>query len=155
MRKLPARWTGRFSAVVNLFTSFGFFANPADDARVIAQFARVLEPGGTLIWHGGSRDGVMAKFLSRDWWRTTDGTMIAHERKFDPLSGVLTIESAWSGRKSTGSREHRIRLYTATRIAELCASAGLIVEAAYDGWSDRQLRRKSGEMLLVARKTGD
>jgi ubiquinone/menaquinone biosynthesis C-methylase UbiE len=152
MRKLPARWAGRFDAVANLFTSFGFFLDPNDDKRVIAEFARVLKPGGVLIWHGGSRDGVMAKFLERDWWRSDDGTMIAHERSFDPLSGVLTIETAWEGRKERGEREHRIRLYTATRLAELCADAGLIVEQAYDGWRDRPLRRNSSEMVLVARK---
>jgi ubiquinone/menaquinone biosynthesis C-methylase UbiE len=152
MRKLPARWAGRFDAVANLFTSFGFFLDPNDDKRVIAEFARVLKPDGVLIWHGGSRDGVMAKFLERDWWRSDDGTMIAHERSFDPLSGVLTIETAWEGRKERGEREHRIRLYTATRLAELCADAGLIVEQAYDGWRDRPLRRNSSEMVLVARK---
>ena len=70
MRRLPARWTGRFDAVANLFTSFGFFADARDDARVIQEFARVLKPGGVLIWHGGNRDGVMARFLSRDWWTT-------------------------------------------------------------------------------------
>src|SRR5689334_16212184 len=31
MRTLPAKWTNRFDAVVNLFTSFGLFAEPADD----------------------------------------------------------------------------------------------------------------------------
>jgi SAM-dependent methyltransferase len=153
MRKLPARWTGRFDAVLNLFTSFGFFLDPADDRRVIAEFARVLKPDGVLVWHGGSRDGVMAKFLDRDWWRSDDGTMIGHERAFDPLSGVMTIHTSWEGRKARGEREHRIRLYTATRLAELCADVGLIVEEAYDGWRDRPLRRTSSEMLLVARKT--
>ena len=152
MRKLPGRWTGRFDAVVNLFTSFGFFTDPGDDARVIAEFARVLKPGGTLVWHGGSRDGVVARFLARDWWTSRNGTMIGHERSFDPLSGVLTIRSTWRGPRTHGEREHRIRLYTATRLAELCAAAGLIVEQAFDGWRDRPLRRTSSEMLLVARK---
>lgn len=154
MRSLPARWTGRFAAVLNLFTSFGFFAHPDDDARVIAEFARVLEPGGVLLWHGGNRDGVMARFLTRDWWRTSDGTLVAQERSFDPLSGFLTVQSVWSGRRSTGEREHRIRLYTPTRLAELCADAGLIVEQAFDGWSTAPLHRRSSEMLLVARKQG-
>jgi SAM-dependent methyltransferase len=153
MRKLPARWAGRFDAVLNLFTSFGFFLDPADDRRVIAEFARVLKPDGVLVWHGGSRDGVMAKFLDRDWWRSDDGTLIGHERAFDPLSGVMTIHTSWEGKKARGEREHRIRLYTATRLAELCADAGLIVEEAYDGWRDRPLRRTSSEMVLVARKT--
>ncbi|MCC6772914.1 MAG: methyltransferase domain-containing protein [Gemmatimonadaceae bacterium] len=152
MRRLPARWTGRFDAVLNLYTSFGFFTDPRDDARVMAEFARVLAPGGLLVWEGGSRDGVMARFLSRDWWTTDNGTVVAHDRSFDVLSGVLTIRSTFRGPKSSGEREHRIRLYTATRIAELCAEAGLVVEQAFDGFSERPLRRNSGEMLLVARK---
>jgi SAM-dependent methyltransferase len=153
MRKMPARWRGRFDAVINLFTSFGFFTDPADDVKVIKEFARVLKPNGVLLWHGGSRDGVMSRFLSRDWWQANDGTMIAHERSFDPLSGVLTIESSWRNAATRpGHRSHRIRLYTATRLAELCADAGLIVEQSYDGFQDKPLSRVSGEMMLVARK---
>ena len=152
MRRLPSRWRGRFDAVVNLFTSFGFFADPGDDARVIAEFARVLRRNGILVWHGASRDGVSAKFLSRDWWRTSNGTVIAQQRSMDPLSGVLTVTSEWRGSRGMVERSHRIRLYTATRIAELCRDAGLIVHAAYDGWSPRPLRRSSSEMLLVARR---
>lgn len=154
MRKLPGRWTSRFDAVINLFTSFGFFTNPGDDARVVGEFARALKPGGVLVWHGGSRDGVMARFLSRDWWETNDGSVIAHERSFDPLSGLLTIESVLKGsQKKPQRRTHRIRLYTATRLAELCAGAGLIVEEAFDGFTERSLTRKSSEMLLVAKKS--
>ncbi len=153
MRTMPTRWTGRFDAVVNLFTSFGFFTEPAEDARVIAEFARVLAPDGVLIWHGGNRDGVMAHFLERDWWQTEDGTLIAQERSFDALSGKLKVESVWSGPSGSGSREHSIRLYTPTRIAELCAEAGLIVEQGFDGFNDRPLARDSTEMLLVARKS--
>ena len=49
MRKLPTRWTRRFDALVNLWTSFGFFINPADDQQVIHEFARVLKPGGLAL----------------------------------------------------------------------------------------------------------
>ena len=151
MRKMPARWSKRFDAVLNLFTSFGFFAHPSDDVRVIREFARVLKPGGVLIWHGGSRDGVMARFLARDWW-TSQKTLFAQERDFDPVSGLLTVRSTWRRGSRTGTREHRLRLYTATRLSELFAEAGLIVESAYDGFTDGALKRTSSEMLLVARK---
>ncbi|HVZ77562.1 MAG TPA: methyltransferase domain-containing protein [Gemmatimonadaceae bacterium] len=152
MRELPARWNGRFDAVLNLFTSFGFFLDPADDARVLAEFARVLKPGGTLLWHGGSRDGVMARFLDRDWWQAPDGTMIGHEREFDPLSGVLTVHVTWRGPSGKGEREYRIRLYAASQLAAMMAGVGLVVEQAWDGWNERPLTRRSSEMLLVARK---
>ena len=154
MRALPKRWSGRFDAVVNLFTSFGFFAQPSDDAKVIREFARVLRPGGLLVWHGSSRDGVAVRFLGKDWWRTADGTLVAQHRSFDPLAGMLTVESERRGPTGTEQRSHRIRLYTATRLAELCADAGMTVESAYHGWSTRPLQRTSSEMLLVARKDG-
>ena len=154
MRHLPAGWTGRFDAIVNLFTSFGFFDNPRDDAVVIGEFARVLKPGGVLLWHGGDRDGVMAKFLSRDWWTTSDGTLVAQERDFDALSGFLTVESVWRGPRVNEERTHRIRLYTPTQLAELMLAAGLVVEQAFDSFSTKPLGRRSSEMLLVARKQG-
>jgi SAM-dependent methyltransferase len=152
MRAMPKKWGGRFDAVLNLFTSFGFFSHPSDDAKVIREFARVLKPGGVMLWHGGSRDGVVRSFITRDWWSSNDGTMIGHERSFDPLSGVLTVHTTVKGKKKAVEREHKIRLYTATRLAELCAGAGLIVEQAWDGWKDKPLNRKSSEMLLLARK---
>jgi SAM-dependent methyltransferase len=155
MRALPAGWGARFDALVSLSTSFGFFRDPADDVSTLGEFARVLRPGGVLLWHGASRDGVMARFLARDWWTTTDGTTIAQERRFDPLSGLLSVESRWSGPAGETTRVHHLRLYTATRLAELLAAAGLIVESAWDGWRDRPLSRTSSEMLLVARKAND
>jgi hypothetical protein len=105
-----------------------------------------------LIWHGGNRDGVMRRFLTRDWWLADGDTMIGHERSFDVLSGVLSVRSTWRGKRTSGEREHRIRLYSATHLAELFAKHGLVIEAAFDGMTERPLTRRSGEMLLVARK---
>ena len=152
MRDLPARWDGRFDAVVNLFTSFGFFDDPADDRRVLAAFARVLRPGGLLVWHGGHRDGVMARFLARDWWVGPDGTLYGQERDFEPLSGRLHVRSTWHGPDGAGEREHWIRLYTATHLAALLDEAGFDVESAWDAWSERPLHRRATDMLLVARR---
>lgn len=152
MRTLPKPWSDKFDAVLNLFTSFGFFDDAKDDAAVVREFARVLAPGGTLVWYGGSRDGVVSRWVGRDSWTTTDGTVVTHDRAFDPIGGEITIQTNWRGPSGTGKRRHRIRLYTATRLAELCADAGLIVDAIYDGLADRPLHRTSAEMLLVARK---
>ncbi|MDQ3996615.1 MAG: hypothetical protein M3303_06305, partial [Gemmatimonadota bacterium] len=68
---------------------------------------------------------------------------------------LLRVESRWSGPAGDATRVHELRLYTATRLAELLAAAGLLVEGAWDGWRDRPLRRTSSEMLLVARMSAD
>jgi SAM-dependent methyltransferase len=151
MRRLPVRWSRRFDGIVNLFTSFGFFQDPADDARVMAECARVLKPGGVIIWHGGNRDGLTQRFLAGDEWVGGDGTVIRQSRAFDPVQGMLTIQSTWTRNRQVEQREHRIRLYTATRLAELLADAGLHVAGVFDGFSDRPLRWNAHEMLVVAR----
>lgn len=66
-------------------------------------------------------------------------------------SVIHTIDTAWEGPSGSGTRSHRIRLYTASRLAELCLDAGLVVEEAYDGFRDRPLTRRSAEMMRVAR----
>jgi hypothetical protein len=96
----------------------------------------------------------MARFLHRDWWSTADGTMFGQERTFDPLSGFLEITSTWRGPDGDGERTHRIRLYTASELAARMREVGLVVEQAFDAWADRPLSRRSGEMLLIARREG-
>ncbi len=152
MRRLPLRWTRRFDGVVNLFTSFGFFDDPADDALVLRQVARVLKRGGVFVWQGGNRDGLTERFLRGDEWRTADGTVVRQERNFDPVSGLLTISSTWTRRRAVERRVHRIRLYTATHLAALAGDAGLELVEAFDSFASRPLRRASHEMLLVLRR---
>lgn len=41
--------TGPYRVAFNLFTSFGYFDDPADDLRALQQIRAVLEPGGLFI----------------------------------------------------------------------------------------------------------
>jgi len=47
MRHLPDHTT--YDAVVNLFTSFGYFANAQDNLRVLQGVRRILKPGGYFV----------------------------------------------------------------------------------------------------------
>ncbi|MGH9420514.1 MAG: class I SAM-dependent methyltransferase, partial [Thermoanaerobaculia bacterium] len=48
MRVLPFR-TGAFNLVVNLFTSFGYFADDESNLHVVQEVARVTAGGGTFV----------------------------------------------------------------------------------------------------------
>lgn len=148
VRQLPPLWTARFDAVVSLGASFGFFATPAEDEAAIANYSRVIKPGGALVLHAPNRDGIVSHFIEKDWWDSSDGTLVLHEREFDPLSGVLTVHTTLKRASRERRRAYRMRLYTATEIAAMCARHGLTALCAYDAWHDRSLRRRSGEMLL-------
>ena len=103
-----------------------------------------------MLLHATNRDGVVSGFIKKDWWESDDGTLVLYEREFDPLSAVLTVHVVLRRDAKVRRRAYRLRLYTAAEIASMCARHGLIVTEAYDGWRDRPLRRRSGEMLLRA-----
>jgi SAM-dependent methyltransferase len=152
MRRLPGRWRARFDAVVSLGASFGFFGTRAEDELAIANYARVLKPGGTFVLHAANRDGIMAQFLSKDWWESPTGELILHERTFDPLSGLLDVHVQLRRAGRTRRRSYRLRLYSPSELAAIAARHGLIITAVHDGYRDRPVRRRSGEMLLVGHR---
>lgn len=47
MRDLPL--TGGFDAVVNLFTSFGYFEEDEEQVKVLREIYRMLKPGGKFV----------------------------------------------------------------------------------------------------------
>lgn len=53
MREPPS---GPFDAVLNLYSSFGYFDDPADDIRCLSAWYEVLRPGGMLVLETMHRD---------------------------------------------------------------------------------------------------
>ena len=58
LRELP--FDGRFDAVLNWFTSFGYFDDEGN-RRVLEGFHRALRPGGTLLLEQASRGFSLAQ----------------------------------------------------------------------------------------------
>ncbi len=152
MRRLPARWSGRFDGIVSLGASFGFFATRAEDAAVLAGYARCLRPEGRFILHAANRDGIMARFIEKDWWESPDGVLVLHERRFDPVSGLLDVHVQLRRGAKVARRAYRLRLYSPSELAALAAQQGLLVTEVFDGYRDHPVRRHSGEMLLVGQR---
>ena len=58
MRALPFP-DGTFAAVVNFFTSFGYFLRESENVAVVAEIERVLRPGGAFLCDTFARDWVL------------------------------------------------------------------------------------------------
>jgi SAM-dependent methyltransferase len=87
MRQLA--YQSEFDAVLNLYTSFGYFS-PRANLDVLRRMARALKPGGRILIDHRDRDRD-ARLSGRWWDRAADGTLALQEMRFDRSTG------RWSG----------------------------------------------------------
>jgi hypothetical protein len=79
MRELP--WRERFDAVVNWFTSFGYFGDE-ENKTVLGQFADALKPGGRLALETQSITRVLLHPRPQRWFER-DGDLMLDEWNLD------------------------------------------------------------------------
>ncbi|MEA3337457.1 MAG: class I SAM-dependent methyltransferase [Chloroflexota bacterium] len=131
MRELPEQWTGRFDAVINIFSAFGYFEDPAENQRVLSEVQRVLKPGGVFIVDLTHRDYIMSSFRPTDWFEIDD-LLVCTSREFDPISGMNQEYWLWADER--GERHmlsFRVHVYTATELTRMLSQAELEPVAYY------------------------
>lgn len=69
-----------FDGAVNLFTSFGYFEDQAEDRRVVENLYRSLKPGGVLVMEMLGRE-VLARIYRGSHWEEVDGVLYLEEPK--------------------------------------------------------------------------
>jgi SAM-dependent methyltransferase len=149
-RDLPLE-DGRFDAVLNLFSSLGYRGEDGD-RQTLAQFLRVLRPGGRLVIESMHRDRLMSIFQPRGWDPLPDGGILVEERSFDHTAGE--IDTTHTLIHAEGPREsfaYRLRVYTATELARLVEGAGFAGVECFGGL-DREPLSEQTRLVLLARK---
>jgi SAM-dependent methyltransferase len=149
MRSLP--WSGAFDAVVNLFTSFGFFERERDNAGVIREVAQSLVPGGRFLIDLSHRDWLVRNFQPREWFRRGD-LWVWEERRFDPVAGRLYVEHHWKSGDRQGQRHFDLRIYAASEVASMMRQSGLEVQACFGDYDGSPFGKESKRLLMVAQK---
>ena len=138
MRELDA--TDEFDAVVNVFSSFGYFDTQEDDERVLTAVSRALVPGGRFFIDTINPIGLARIFTSSDWQEFDDGTLMLERRDYDHLRG--RTNAAWTFVRTDGTRSdlrHSMRAYTAAELVALLGEAGLHVDGAWGSWDGAAL----------------
>lgn len=129
MRRLPFA-TGAFGAVVNFFTSFGYFDDPRDDGRVIGEIGRVLAPGGAFLSDVFNAARVLATLVPSEE-KTVAGEHVAIRRRYDPSSRRIEKEITMGHGSGARTFRERVRVYGRDELEELHREAGFAVEAAF------------------------
>lgn len=136
MRQLPLE--GGFDAVVNLFSSFGYFEQDAEHIKVLKEIRRVLKPGGKFIIDFLNPSYTMNHLVPRSE-RVDEGQHITEERSIQDgyVKKHITISNIENG-SSDEPRYYleRIKLYNREDFSEMLKQSGLQLEHVYGGYGD-------------------
>ncbi len=141
-----------FDGAINLFTSFGYFDDPADDLKVARHVCESLRPGARFVIDVNGKEVIAAKFRERDWSRRDDGTIVMEERRV--LEGWSKIESRWIRLRETERRESTVlvRLYSGVEIAAMLKQAGFREVATFGSLAGTPYDNRAERLVAVATK---
>ena len=150
MRKLP--FDQQFDAVVNIFTSFGFFDKESDDFKVTKGVSRALKKGGLLLLDLKNREHLIRNFQGRRWKQEEDFVLL-EDSFFDLFTSRWeTTRTLLFGNGRKKEYSFSLRMYTFTEILDLLKKSGFILEAVYGDFDFREYSLDSPRMILISRK---
>ena len=138
---------GEFDAAYNVYTSFGYFDDDAENQRVLDAVRRALRPGGRLLIDTINPCGLAARYRERMWDPLESGGWFLQEHEFDIVRG--RNRAVWTFLREDGTRSelsHSVRAYAPWELARMLEAAGLHV---VEGWGDFE----GADLKLDSRRT--
>ena len=138
----------KFDVVLNLFTSLGYFADAADDRRVVSAAAAMLVPEGRFVLEMINGERVMARFQEREWF-TVGQAAVVERRSLDRSARRMVVERTVTTPSETEVNLHAIRLYSGRDVTAILKEAGFGRVDLYGDWSGEPLAPESLRVLAV------
>lgn len=142
-----------FDVVLNLFTSFGYFEDPADDERTARNFYESLRPGGALAMDLTSKEVVAADFRERSW-DERDGTYLLEEHEVQ--DGWSWMDNRWvvvdPGEGTVDEFDVSHRLYSAAELKALLERVGFEEVRVYGDHEGADYDDDAERLVVVAGK---
>lgn len=150
MRSIPFKQ--EFDAVINIFTSFGYFEQEADNLLVLKQIYQALKPDGLLLLDTVYQVRLVRSFTPHSIIHYDDGLTVLEERHFDLQTSRNEVKITLlypDGKR--GEHSHSMRLYTFSELSNLLTAAGFSVQASYGSLDGSPLTMDS-RLVLLAKK---
>lgn len=143
-----SRFTEHVDAVVNLFTSFGYFEEDTEQLKVLRQIRKALRPGGRFVI-----DVLNAMYTAHHLVpyseREVQGAVISETRHIESgfvVKEIFVREPDRPARRYT----ERVKLYTLETMTALLNEAGLVVDMVYGSYDGEVYDAcQSRRMILV------
>ncbi len=146
------RRPGAFDAVINMYTSFGYFEDQDQDRRVAAGMFESLRPGGRVLFEMMGKEILSRTFRASDWHEEPDGTIVLEQRALS--RDWSWIENRWVFTKDGKTREMTFshRLYDGPQLVTLLEEAGFVDVKAYGSLVSAAYDDDAERLVVVGRK---
>ncbi len=152
MRDAPG--VSAFDLVVNFFTSFGYFSEDRENARVLDAIARSLRPGGRFLMDYLNRAYVLSTLVPEDR-RNVEGMEVEQRRWItgDPseAGGHVRINKHVRIREGGVERNYdeSVRMYTLKELDAMVDRAGLKVTQTFGDFDGRAVSDDAPRNILI------
>jgi len=140
-----------FNAVINMFTSFGFFEEDKDNLKVFLNVSNALKPEGKFLIDVINRDWIIRNYRERDW-RETDEGLVLEIRRFDLTRSINYGKQVIIRGGKRIEKDAPLRMYSFHELKSMLESVGLKVIASYGGFKKEELTFDSMRMKIVSQK---
>jgi SAM-dependent methyltransferase len=150
MREIPYR--NYFDLIVNFFTSFGYFADDADNQKVLSSISKALKPGGQFLIDYMNPDYVARNLIRRDEKEISGSIYVIQERWIDASLRRVNkkITLIREGRESTYAES--VRMYSHQEMRNMLIMAGLRLAETYGDFASSEYTQDSSRMVLIGGK---
>jgi SAM-dependent methyltransferase len=146
MRELPFA-DESFDLVVNLFTSFGYFDDDREHARVLSCVRAAMRQGGTFVIDFLNASQVRRDLVPYDE-RTENGVTIEQRRVITPDDRF--VEKTITLRGTEKEYIERVRLLSASDLEAMLKGAGFEVLKSFGDYSGVSWSESSPRTILFA-----
>jgi len=143
---------GAFDLAINVFTSFGYFDDAAENRRVLENIFASLKPGGVFLFDHIGKEIIAGKFQPTQADTQPDGSVIIQRRTV--IDDWSRIDVEWIVLEGNRASSYRMRhwLYSAREFRDLLTSVGFSEIAIYGGFDGSPYGPGCQRLIAVAKK---
>lgn len=167
MRELS--YKEEFDAVINVFTSFGYFKKESDNVLTLRKISSALKTGGKFLINLGNEkfvSGIMMKegkpdkqeriFTKKSTERLSNGLILDITDKWDTTTKRWNRKRVWHEDDQKREYEVSVRLFNHKEMKELLEKNGFQIVQTWGDFNGASFDTKNSKsMIILARKSED
>jgi len=149
MRDIP--YSSHFDGIVNMFTSFGYFREDAENKKVIQAVSRSLKPGGWFVLDFMNKPQILENFSKFDI-RRDNGIYLEQYRSYNEETGRIEKKIIFKKNGTVKEYFESVRLFSFEEIKNIFYNNGITLERVFGNYNGDSFDIKSPRMISIGYK---